>query len=402
MIGVNFRLDKLRLSINFIFFLFFVNIIINQPFMFISFSSRVARLTLEVSALFAFFVIVINKRMIEPLLWIFCGAISLLLSYYFSGDEFSRYVGVFNKFSFGVLAYFIFSKYYHFVFKLKNIWLFFWGIMGCWSILSFLYYLIYPEVFKIVNFGDIDKYAPYSYLVSDIGQVIILRKKFGILFGRSCGFFFEPIHLGFISWLNFLLAKSFFKRKVYVFGFMLFNLLVGLSSLSGGFVVITTAFLPCYFIIIFADNKKRLAYSFIWLLCFSILVVFFYDFVLDVGSGVGRLKIEARGIMMLRASSFIQFLSGHGFSGYLKYSTHAFSSAYLDLLLTQGFVFFILFLGFMYKIMKYDWIVLMSVATYMLLFNPVTYIVFYFLIIIGGCMHTERKLSLKEGAVGEI
>jgi hypothetical protein len=358
----------------------FLSILINQPFLSISFFPRTPRLLIEASILVILFLYSFKDRNYESIKFLIVIFVLLGLSYINSGVELIRYIGTFNKISFAVLLCSFLKNRSYYLDLLIKLWSVLWILICVWVITGSIYFFWDPRALDVVQFSSFDKFAAYPYKISSWGNVFVENKVFGYLVGRNCGVFFEPNILGFVSWLNLLGAKYFIDnlrfKKIYLF----LTFAAGLCSISTTFFVVLFMFAPFLIKKLRFIIEKGKNYSLILgagLLALVCIWISSYK----LNSASNRLERLSGAFEMFKNNTISSFFIGNGYLESKNYMKYAFSSGYSDLLLIKGFLFFSLVLYFIYKLSKRDRLLLCSLSIYFVAINPFQFMVFYMIIV---------------------
>lgn len=365
-----------------------LDVVVNQPFMSISFVPRVPRLAFEVAIMIFFLWIMFKKQEKTRFLFLVGCGLLLVFGYLLSGADLRFYVRTFNKIVFGVGFYSLIKNYRFLLSYFAKYWIGIWLLISLWVIAGSITYMVAPKMFIWLLFGKIDPNAPYPYLVSKFGQVFVAASYLKIL-ARSCGVFFEPIQLGLVAWLNIFLADFFFRSKMWRNSYILISIIVGLLSRSGAFLAVSAVILPLFF------------YKRIWgekhfnkMIMISFLILINIIFLVDLGS-LGSFSARASNFAiaknMLFENSLLEYILGSGPEKSYEYGKHAFASAYNALLLNLGIIFS---LGWFYLVMKmtlWSKILFYSLILYFLMLNPIHYLLFHFLIILGYFLSEQNR-----------
>lgn len=367
-----------------------LNVVINQPFLFVSYVPRYPRLILEGGVLVLFYTYFIYFRKKTPYILLSLFILLSVFSFFGEQSDLKYFIGSFNKIAFAIGFYF-FIKYE------SNLLQKFTTILNClipvicgWIILAFFYSLVFPRSLNWIDFSKIDSNAAYYYKSNGLFQYFV-TSRISFLPGRPIGFFFEPIHVGFISVLMifFVLSQNLSKKK---FSFLLLLIiLMGGFSQSNGFILILII-LSFFFILSKLKFRDK-----IWISILAILSTYFIitNFEINsIGSISNRLERIRSSWFLIRESSLYNLLFGNGTKKIFDYSNYAPSGAYTGILINNGIIFALLWCGYILNILKRNFFQLISLIGFFLLLNPLNYMIFYVIITLT---YFNQKLSSTKG-----
>lgn len=357
-----------------------LSVVINQPFLSISFFPRVPRLLIEAVILLIFICFLVRNKERALLFTVAAFGSLLATGYMYSGTDLKLYIGIFNKVTFAIGFFGFLKNYKKYTELFTKAWVTIWILIAIWVVFGGITYIYDPSQFKYYNFKNIDPNAPYLYLISKYGQIFIYPHYLEFI-GRSCGLFFEPIHLGFISWLNILTSKSIYKEGLIRNTMIISSIATGILSRSGAFFIVSLIVGTIYIAskLFKLKDVRKLIYA-------SILGIFATVATVDlssIGSFTSRAEKYKVGLKVILDSSFLNFLFGHGFEKTLLYSDRAFSSTFNSLGIYFGIVFLSFWVILVAKLSRKKSLAFYSLALYFLMINPSFYMIFYFLIIIS-------------------
>ena len=378
-----------------------ISMVINQPFLSISFAPRLPRLALEAFILIllsiAWFLHERNKYIGWALVTI---ALALGINYFLNPENLIRYIGFFNKVSFGLLFFNYLKDNPNHTHFYKSGWTIIWTVISIWSVISFCSFAFFPELFHPVNFGEIDVHAPYGYHISDWYQFITPRTFFEkILIGRVVGVFFEPIHLGYFAWLNVLMGNVLLKQRKWQILYTLMSFGVGLLSFSLFFYVVAVLLTPIFVI----KNSKYFSkhvrsFGFFWMIFIAIVCLSNLDFFLSSGSGSQRLFRMESALKAFADNTIWTWFLGNGTNIHLKYMEYGFVSGLFEVCLTKGLIVCSIVTGFIVYLTRKDFILLVSVFIWSFGLNPFYYLLFYFLLTLAYHLNNEASVVQQNSA----